>query len=45
MLGVTRCCVFSGSLILLVVLFLPIPILHLLALLGNRSCLGSRVVL
>ena len=44
MLRVSRCCVFSGSLILFVVFFLLIPILYLFVLLsilsGGGLCVG-----
>ena len=45
MLEVSRCRVFSGSLIPFVVFFLLIPILYLLVLLGILSGLGLFVVL
>ena len=43
MLGVSRCCVLSGPLILFGVFFLLIPILYLLVLLGILSDLGLCV--
>ena len=45
MLGVFRCCVFSGSLILLGVFFLLISTLYLLVLLDILSGVGLCVVL
>ena len=45
MLGASRCCAFSGSLILFVVFFLLIRIPYLLVSLGILSGLGLCVVL